>query len=135
MHDTANAAPSAEAARVSETLARIRTGVRQQHAWTATRSETSGDGPVALLQVRAAQTLEQPIPTSHRGVIGQPIVFAKKVVYRLFMKWYLRSIVEQQNAFNRSVTAALQDLYDRQRIITESLIDASPDGRGGSAAR
>lgn len=126
-----------DAARVADALARIRTGVRQRRAWSATRSDDSVNGPLALAQVQAAQRIEQLIPTSHRGVLGIPIVFAKKVVYRLFMQWYLRSLVQQQNAFNRSVTIALQDLYERQRTLTEALIEspAADDSRSAALPR
>src|SRR5215467_488458 len=98
-HDPQGADP--DAARVADTLARIRTGVRQLQAWTAVmRSGDRSNVPVALAQVQATQQVAQPIPSSHRGVLGLPIVFAKKVVYHLFMKWYLRSLVQQQNTFN-----------------------------------
>ena len=120
-----SAASAPDAARVAATLARIRAGVRQQAAWAATAAPDRGNVPVSLANVQAAQQLEQPIPTTHRGAIGWPIVFTKRVVYRLFMKWYLRSVLQQQNAFNRAVTLALQDLYERQRTLTDAIAGGS----------
>ena len=122
-----------DAERVAATLARIRTGVRQRQAWMATAAGDGGNGPVALLQVQKTQQIEQPIATSHRGLAGTPIVFAKKVVYRLFMKWYMRSILQQQNDFNRAVSVALQDLYERQQMLADALND--PAVEGASPAR
>lgn len=126
-----SAAP--DAARVAATLARIRAGVRQRQAWMATASADGADGAAALLQVQKTQQLEQPIPTSHRGLAGKPIVFAKKVVYHLFMKWYLRSILQQQNEFNRAVSVALQDLYERQQMVADALNDPAAGERADAA--
>ncbi len=33
------------------------------------------------------------------------------------MKWFMSSIIEQQNAFNRAATDALRDLFERQRSL------------------
>jgi hypothetical protein len=131
-HDQPGATP--EAARVADTLARIRAGVRRRHAWTATMSESARLIPSTLAQVQAAQQLQEPVPTSHRGLVGRPLVFAKKVVYRLFMRWYMRAIVEQQTAFNRAVTTALQDLHARQLMLAEALADDSCSDDRSSAA-
>ncbi|MEK4128666.1 FkbM family methyltransferase [Solibacillus sp. FSL W8-0474] len=48
--------------------------------------------------------------TSHRKVLGSPIIFGKKVVRRL-LKWYLNPITQQQSTFNTSSTKAIISIY------------------------
>jgi len=55
----------------------------------------------------------------HRGLVGRVIVLAKKFVYQAFMKWFMSSLIEQQNAFNRASTQALRDLFERQRDLAK----------------
>ena len=116
-----------EAAHVAEVLARIRAGVRQRQALLAAVPEETLQLPASLAQVQATQYLERPVPVSHRGWLGLPIVFAKKVVYHLFMKWYLASLLQQQTDFNRAVAVALQDLFERQRALARALAEERSD--------
>ncbi len=112
-----------EAARAADVLAQIRAGVRQRQALLATQPEDAPQLPASLAQVHATQYLERPVPQSHRRWLGPPIVFAKKVVYHVFMKWYLGSVLEQQTAFNRAVAVALQDLFEQQRSLARALAE------------
>ena len=100
-----------EAARAAAVLAQIRAGVRQRQALLATQPEDAPQLPASLAQVHATQYLERPVPQSHRRWLGRPIVFAKKVVYHVFMKWYLGSVLEQQ----RSLARALAERRDAER--------------------
>ena len=110
-----------DAARVAATLATIRAGVRQRQALLATPPRDTLQLPASLTQVQAAQDLVQPLPVSHRPGLGPLLVFIKKAVFHVFMKWYLRPIVQQQNAFNRAVAGALHDLFERQRSLERAL--------------
>lgn len=109
---------------MADVLAQVRAGVRQRQALLATRPEDPRELPASLAQVLATQHLERPVPRSHRRWLGPPIVFAKKAVYHLFMKWYLASLFEQQAAFDRAVAVALQDLFDRQRELTRAMAES-----------
>lgn len=122
--------PAPEAGRVAEVLAQLRAGVRQRQALLATVPEETLQLPASLAQVQATQYLERPVPHSHRRWLGPPIVFAKKVVYHLFMKWYLSSLLQQQTDFNRAVAVALQDLFERQRALARAIAES----RGASSA-
>ena len=43
------------------------------------------------------------------------IVFARKAVTSLFLRWYSRPLLQQQNSFNRAVSLRIQELLDAQR--------------------
>ena len=117
--DHPGAAP--DGARVAEVLAQVRAGVRQRHAVAATGTETAQSLRVMLEGTLATPILVPPTPVSHRRWLGRPIVAAKRFVYRCFMRWYLAPLIEQQNAFNRSVAAALRELMARQRELQREL--------------
>ena len=114
---------SAVAARVAATLARIRAGVRQRHALLAVPPEEALELPASLAAVEATRRIDPAMPTSHRPIVGTALVLAKKAVYHLFMKWYLRGLLQQQNAFNSAVTAALQDVFERQQQLMRALAE------------
>ena len=108
--------PEAEAERVAAALEQVRAGVRQQQALLATYPEVD-ELPASLAEVRRRQYLQRPIPSSHRPFFGRFVVLAKKAFYHLFMKWYLRPMLQQQNDFNEAVSIALQDLFERQAAL------------------
>ena len=117
--DHPGAAP--DEARVAEVLAQVRAGVRQRHAVAATGTETAQSLRVMLEGAVATPLLVPPTPVSHRRWLGRPIVAAKRLVYRFFTRWYLAPLIEQQNAFNRSVAAALRELTARQLELRREL--------------
>ena len=112
---------SAAAARVAATLTRIRAGVRQRQALLAARPDGALELPASLAAVEATRQIDPAMPTSHRPIVGTAVVLAKKAVYHLFLKWYLRGLLQQQNAFNRAVSVALQDVYERQQWLVRAL--------------
>ena len=107
------------AARVAEVLEQVRSGVRQRQAELATLDSQLRDLPPSFARVQALQYIEEPECVSHRGFVGRFIVLAKKLVYQAFMKWFMSSLIEQQNAFNRASTQALRDLFERQRDLAK----------------
>ena len=117
--DHPRAAP--DGARVAEVLAQVRAGVRQRHAVAVTGTETAQSLRVMLEGTLATPILVPPTPVSHRRWLGRPIVAAQRFVYRCFMRWYLAPLIEQQNAFNRSVAAALRELTARQLELQREL--------------
>lgn len=118
---------AADGARVAEVLAQVRAGVRQRHAVQATGTEAARALHATLEDALARPTLVPPTPQSHRGWLGRPIVALKRVVYHVFLRWYLAPLVEQQNAFNRSVASALRELTARQLELQRALAQERPD--------
>jgi len=109
-----------DSARVERALEQIRAGVRQRQAELATIDQELAKLPAALARVHELQYVEEPQSVSHRPVIGRVIVFFKTAFYRGFMKWFMSSVIEQQNAFNRATALALRELFERQRLLGES---------------
>jgi hypothetical protein len=121
--DAAPAAGDEERERVAAVLDQLRAGVRQRRAELATlgasAASATGDGFDAelqgkLLQVRQSEYVREPVPTSHRPGLGRWIVLARKAGYKLFGKWLVRPLLEQQNAHNAASAALLQELAESE---------------------
>jgi hypothetical protein len=106
--------------RVAEVLQELRSGVRQRQAEVATLGGAASGGGAggagaaglgqALLAVRSHEYVEEPVAFSHRPRFGRLIVFARKAFFHLFLKWFLRPVLAQQNAFNQAAGRMLQEL-------------------------
>ncbi len=106
--------PPPDDLRVAEVLQRVRSGVRQRRAESATLG-ASGEGTVnGLLALKQREYVQEPVAFSHRPGLGRLIVLARKVVYKLFLKWLLRPILEQQNGFNQAAARLIEDLVESQ---------------------
>lgn len=105
--------------RVRRVLEQVRAGMRQSQAAHATLDRELAALPPALAKLHEIQYVEEPQSVSHRPVIGRVIVFFKQAFYQAFMRWFMSSVIEQQNAFNRTATAALRELSERQRRLAE----------------
>ena len=123
-----------ERQRVAAVLDQLRAGVRQRRAELATlgasggsaASATSGDGLDAdlqgkLLQVRQSEYVREPVPHSHRPGLGRWIVLARKAGYKLFGKWLVRPLLEQQNAHNAASAALLQELAESEARLAKQV--------------
>jgi len=112
--------------RVAEVLQQLRSGVRQRQAEAATVGGLPGSleaaGPAAggagfaqgLLAVKAAEYVQEPVPLSHRPRLGKLIVGSRKAFFHLLLRWFLRPVLAQQNAFNQAAGRMLQDLAEAQ---------------------
>jgi hypothetical protein len=119
--------------RVAEVLQQLRSGVRLRRAEAAVAAglgdlaavggEAPGGGgelPVGggvgfaqgLLAVRSAEYLQEPVAFSHRPRLGKLIVGSRKALFHLFLKWFLRPLIAQQNAFNQAAGRLLQELAE-----------------------
>jgi hypothetical protein len=129
--DAAAAAGDDERERVAAVLDQLRAGVRQRRAELATLGAsaawaTSGDGLDAelqgkLLQVRQSEYVREPVPHSHRPGLGRWIVLARKAGYKLFGKWLVRPLLEQQNAHNQAAAALLQELAESEARLAKQV--------------
>jgi hypothetical protein len=100
--------------RVAEVLQKVRSGVRQRIAESATLG-AGGEGTLnGLLALKQREYVQEPVAFSHRPGLGKLIVLARKAVYKLFLKWLLRPILEQQNGFNQAAARLIEDLVESQ---------------------
>ena len=109
--------------RVAEVLQQLRSGVRQRLAEAATVGGLPGslDAPggaagtaQGLLAVKASEYVQEPVLFSHRPRFGKLIVGSRKAFFHLFLKWFIRPVLAQQNAFNQAAGRMLQELAEAQ---------------------
>jgi hypothetical protein len=87
--------------------------VRQRAAEAETAGSPGSDAVrQGLLALRQREFVAEPVPFSHRASLGRAIVLARKAVYHLFLKWFTRPVLEQQNGFNQAASRLLQDLVE-----------------------
>lgn len=136
--------------RVAEVLQQLRSGVRQRQAEAATvggglpgglAAGGAGGFAQALLAVKSAEYLQEPISFSHRPRLGKLIVGSRKAFFHLFLKWFLRPVLAQQNAFNQAAGRLLQELAEAQertareaRLLAARLTDLEARADAVSAA-
>ena len=107
--------------RVDEVLQQLRAGVRQRQAELATVGAGTDEARIKLVELTSKEYIQEPIPLSPRPVLGKWIVFMRKAFFHVFMKWYMRPILEQQNAFNQSAGRLIQDLLQGQEKLARQL--------------
>src|SRR6188472_659971 len=106
---------------VAEVLQQLRSGVRQRVAELAAVPSDAGGTRAKLVELRAKEFVREPTPFSHRAGLGAVIVWTRKAFYKLFLKWFTRPVIEQQNAFNQAASAVSQELAARQEELTRRL--------------
>src|SRR3954451_16578875 len=114
MPDSTPAPRPPEDLRVAEVLQKVRSGVRQRRAESTTLAgggEETRSGLVALTQ---REDVQEPVAFSHRPGLGRFIVLARKAFYKLFLKWLIRPVLEQQNGFNQAAARLIEDLVEAQ---------------------
>lgn len=104
--------------RVGEVLQRLRSGVRQRQAEVATISG-SDQARHKLAELTAREYVQEPIAVSPRPVFGRWIVLARKVIYHVILKWFTRPVMEQQNAFNTTVSRLMQDQVQSHEALVQ----------------
>lgn len=99
--------------RIAEVLQEVRSGVRQRAAEAETAGAAGSDAVrQGLLALRQREFVAEPVPFSHRASLGRAIVFVRKAVYHLFLKWHARPVLEQQNGFNQAASRLLHELVE-----------------------
>ena len=104
---------------VAAVVERIRAGARQRQAENSALDDDLAGWPPPLEALRRYERLAEP---SFDAESGGRAVWLQKVCYHLFAKREHRSLLRQQNEFNRQVGFALRDLCDRQRRLADSLV-------------
>jgi len=124
MADSPPPPPTPDDLRVAEILQQVRSGVRQRRAETATLagSEKTRGG---LLELKTREYVREPVPLSHRPRLGRLIVLARKAFFKLFLKWFLRPVIEQQNAYNQAASRLIEELVEAQERTARELRQVS----------
>lgn len=107
-----------ETDRVEDVLERLRAGVRQRQAEVATISG-SELARHKLAELSAREYVQEPIAVSPRPVLGRWIVLARKAIFHLFLKWFTRPVLEQQNSYNQTVSRLIQDLMQSNEALAQ----------------
>ena len=107
-----------ETDRVEDVLERLRAGVRQRQAEVATISG-SELARHKLAELAAREYVQEPIAVSPRPVLGRWIVLARKAIFHLFLKWFTRPVMEQQNSYNQTVSRLIQDLMQSNEALAQ----------------
>ena len=122
MSDPTPALPP-EDLRVAEVLQKVRSGVRQRRAESTTMAGEGEETRNGLLALKQREYVQEPVPFSHRPGLGRFVVLARKAVYKLFLKWFTRPLLEQQNGFNQASARLVSAL-------TQSWVAASDEDAG-----
>jgi|SRR6185295_4251805 len=131
--------------RVAEVLQQVRSGVRQRRAEAATLTAGAEEVRGGLLELKQREYVREPVPFSHRLSLGKLIVLSRKAFFKLFLKWLVRPVIEQQNAFNQTAARLIEDLAESQarterelrqvsarlETLQQRLDEESRSGRGG----
>jgi hypothetical protein len=99
---------------VAEVLERLKAGVRQRQAELATITAGTDEARFKLAELTAKEFVQEPMAVSPRPVIGRALVFLRKALFHVVFKWYMRPVLEQQNAFNQTASRLVQDLVQAQ---------------------
>ncbi|HTQ81440.1 MAG TPA: hypothetical protein VMM92_15685 [Thermoanaerobaculia bacterium] len=127
--------------RVGEILAQVRSGVRQRQAEIAAAGTGTEEAQHKLLELKTREYVQEPLCVSPRPVLGRFLVFSRKAVFHLFMKWFSRPVLEQQNLYNQTVSRLLQELLqsaersDRRLRELEARLAALEERQGRSQNR
>jgi hypothetical protein len=117
--------PSPDDLRVAEVLQQVRSGVRQRRAEAATLAGGGEEVRTGLLDLKQREYVREPAPFSHRQSLGKLIVLSRKAFFKLFLKWFARPVLEQQNAFNQTAARLIEDLAESQQRTERELRQVS----------
>ncbi|MBW8877983.1 MAG: hypothetical protein JF614_23720 [Acidobacteria bacterium] len=104
--------PAPDDLRVAEVLQKVRSGVRQRRAESTTLAAGGEETRNGLLALKAREYVQEPVAFSHRPRWGRLIVFVRKAFFHVFLKWFLRPVLEQQNGFNQAAARLIEDLVE-----------------------
>ncbi|MFY9825184.1 MAG: hypothetical protein WAM82_27650 [Thermoanaerobaculia bacterium] len=126
--------------RVAEVLQKVRSGVRQRRAESATLAAGGMETRNGLLMLKSREYVQEPVVFSHRPRWGRLIVFARKAFFHAFLKWYLRPLLEQQNGYNQAASRLIEDLVEahdrtlRELALVSARLEALEERLGEAAS-
>jgi len=104
-----------EVARVGRALATLEAGVRQRLAELASLAPDDDEATLRVAELRSRAHLEEPTPVSPRPFLGRFLVLLRKATRKVFLKWYLLPILEQQTGFNLGAARQLAEQAEALR--------------------
>ena len=107
--------------RVAEVLQQVRSGVRQRRAESTTLAAGAEETRNGLLELKQREYVREPVAFSHRARLGRLIVLFRKAFFKLFLKWFVRPVIEQQNGFNQTAARLIEDLVKSQERTSQEL--------------
>ena len=107
--------------RVAEVLQQVRSGVRQRQAESTTLAAGGEATRSGLLALKSREYVREPVVFSHRPRWGRLIVFVRKAFYKVFLKWFQRPVLEQQNGFNQAAARLIEELVEAQERTAREL--------------
>lgn len=116
---------------MAEALARVRAGVRQRQGELSTGIGSRDEVRMRLLELRAHEFLQQPPGFSPRPLVGPLLVLARKALFKLFLKWYLHPVMQQQNRFNQVASRLIQELVESNDQLRRRVAELEERQRGG----
>jgi hypothetical protein len=119
------ALPAPDEPRVAEVLQKVRSGVRQRRAEATTLAAGAEEARSGLLALKNKEYVREPVPFSHRARLGRLIVLSRKAVFHLFLKWFIRPVLEQQNGFNQTASRLIEDLVESRERMGRELRELS----------
>jgi len=102
-------------------VSRLKAAVRQRQAEWETVPDLGEGLRGRLLELQEMEAVDEPLPVSPRPVLGHLIIFMRKVVYHLFLKWYLRALVERDNRFRQVAVRLLSELIEERYEVERRL--------------
>jgi hypothetical protein len=121
MPDPSTPSVPPEDLRVAEVLQKVRSGVRQRRAESTTLAGGGEETRNGLLALKAREYVQEPVALSHRPGLGRLIVFARKAFHQLFLQWFTRPVLEQQNGYNQAAARLIEDLVEAQEKTAREL--------------
>ncbi|HEV2852971.1 MAG TPA: hypothetical protein VHC97_09230 [Thermoanaerobaculia bacterium] len=106
--------PKPDDLRVDQVLQQVRSGVRQRYAESTTLAAGAEETRNGLLALKDREYVQEPVAFSHRARWGKLIIFTRKAFYKVFLKWFTRPVLEQQNGFNQAASRLIEDLVEAQ---------------------
>jgi hypothetical protein len=107
---TAGAAAGEADERVAAVLERLRAGVRQRQAELASAGAGGDEGRLAVAVLRRSEFVEEPVLPRPASLPRRALHLARRAVFHLFLKWYTRPLLAQQNELNAAVARLLEEL-------------------------
>lgn len=105
----------ASAERVAAVLAELREAVRERHGELAHAGVLGPEDLARLDRLDSRAHLVEPRPVSPRPLVGRLLVAWRRLVEMAVLRWYGRSLVEQQTAFNLAARGAVAELLAELR--------------------
>jgi len=113
---------------VARALAAVRAAVRHNAGYLSEADVPPAQRSHALTELSELAVISAHLPvTWSTPVVGRAIAYSKRGM-RIFLRWYINPIVDQQNTFNEALVRMIASLEERLQEIERQLSQRDPDG-------